>query len=202
MVFILTSLINKIKNGRAIAIYKWTVGKLCNGRYQHNKAITTDMSVAALCHVGDSHLHILCTGQQYLLVLQTVPLFFFKHTKQARAIYYSALFSNKKHTKKTRRGQFTILLLEFKQKTQKRRGVANLPFFFVFKHVRETRSSKLTVLLCVTTHKRPSSVAVHSSGSTPTCNCCTVLYSSRSLKNHQQKVNITPQLATTQTVHK
>lgn len=182
MVLILTSLINKIKNGRAITIYKWTIGKLCHGRYRHNKAITTDMSVAALCHIGDSHWPMLCTGQQYLLVLQTVFAFFLNTQK--------------------RQEQFTILLCFQTRSTQKRRGVASLPFCFVFKHVRETMPSKLTVPLCGTPHKRPSSVAVHSSGSTPTWNCCAVLHSSRWLKHHQQKVNIAPQLATAQAVHK
>lgn len=128
--------------------------------------------------------------------------FFFLNTQNRQEQFTILLCFQTKSTQKRQDVANLPFCFVFKQKTQKRRGVANLPFFFVFKHVRETRSSKLTVLLCVTTHKRPSSVVVHSSGSTPTCNCCTVLYSSRSLKNHQQKVNITPQLATTQTVHK
>ena len=134
MVFILTSLINKIKNGRAIAICKWTIGKLCHGRYRHNKAITADMSVAALSHVGDSHWPMLCTEQQYLLVLQTVFAFFLNTQK--------------------RQEQFTILLCFQTRSTQKRCSVANLPFCFVFKQVRETMPSKLTVLLCFQTGKR------------------------------------------------
>lgn len=52
-----------------------------------------------------------------------------------------------------RQEQFTILLCFQTRSTQKRRGVATLPLCFVFKHVRETMSSKLTVLLCEKTQQ-------------------------------------------------